>query len=72
MLKPFCLILPHRSPFGSGLAGQDMAALDGDGGVLKDSAGNKATRDIVQFVPISKYPVVSAKLLLGITIEPYS
>eukprot|EP00752_Nemacystus_decipiens_P006392 g5760.t1 len=33
----------------------DMDALDGDGEMLKDHAGNKATRDIVQFVPFSKY-----------------
>eukprot|EP00903_Cladosiphon_okamuranus_P012541 g11743.t2 len=33
----------------------DMAALDGDGDMLKDHAGTKASRDIVQFVPFSKY-----------------
>ncbi|CAM9104353.1 unnamed protein product [Pylaiella littoralis] len=33
----------------------DMAALDGDGGMLQDSARTKASRDIVQFVPFSKY-----------------
>lgn len=36
-----------------------MSVLDGDGGVLKDSANNVASRDIVQFVPFSKYPEVS-------------
>lgn len=35
-----------------------MAALDGDGDMLKDHAGTKATRDIVQFVPFSKYNLV--------------
>lgn len=39
--------------------GQDMSELDGDDGILRDSEGNKATRDIVQFVPFSKYPPVS-------------
>lgn len=38
---------------------QDMDALDGDGGMLKDHAGTKASRDIVQFVPFSKYNLVS-------------
>ncbi|CAB1102218.1 unnamed protein product [Ectocarpus sp. CCAP 1310/34] len=33
----------------------DMSRLDGDGGMLEDSARTKATRDIVQFVPFSKY-----------------
>ncbi|CAM9640078.1 unnamed protein product [Scytosiphon promiscuus] len=33
----------------------DMSMLDGDGGLLRDSAGTKASRDIVQFVPFSKY-----------------
>lgn len=36
-----------------------MAALDGDGGMLQDSARTKASRDIVQFVPFSKYNMVS-------------
>lgn len=35
-----------------------MAALDGDGDMLKDHAGTKATRDIVQFVPFSRYNLV--------------
>lgn len=38
-----------------------MNALDGDGQRLKDSAGFTATRDIVQFVPFSKYPPVRRK-----------
>ena len=37
-----------------------MSALDGDGGMLMDSSRNVATRDIVQFVPFSKYSGVSA------------
>lgn len=41
---------------------QDMNALDGDGGRLRDSAGTTATRDIVQFVPFSKYPPVSPQI----------
>lgn len=41
-----------------------MDALDGDGGRLKDSARNTATRDIVQFVPFSKYPPVRKKASL--------
>lgn len=32
-----------------------MEFLDGDGGRLKDSSGRVATRDIVQFVPFSKF-----------------
>ncbi|CAM9733747.1 unnamed protein product, partial [Hapterophycus canaliculatus] len=36
-----------------------MSMLDGDGGLLRDSAGTKAARDIVQFVPFSKYNLVS-------------
>lgn len=38
---------------------KDMDALDGDGDMLKDHTGTKATRDIVQFVPFSKYNLVS-------------
>lgn len=36
-----------------------MKALDGDGGLLRDSAHRTAKRDIVQFVPLSKYSSVS-------------
>lgn len=32
-----------------------MNELDGDGGMLKDEIGNKAARDIVQFVPFNKF-----------------
>ena len=32
-----------------------MEVLDGDGGVLKNSKFQSAKRDIVQFVPFSKY-----------------
>lgn len=32
-----------------------MDILDSDQGFLKDSLGNQATRDIVQFVPFKKY-----------------
>ncbi|CAN0038905.1 unnamed protein product, partial [Discosporangium mesarthrocarpum] len=35
----------------------DMNMLDGDDGVLRDSSGNRAARDIVQFVPLSRYEV---------------
>lgn len=35
----------------------DMDRLDGDDGVLKNSRGEAAARDIVQFVPFSKYGV---------------
>lgn len=41
---------------------KDMDALDGDGDMLKDHAGTKATRDIVQFVPFSKYNLVSGSV----------
>lgn len=44
---------------------QDMSALDGDGGMLKDYSGNVATRDIVQFVPFSKYSGVSTREILA-------
>ena len=36
-----------------------MDALDGDDGVLRDGFGNKARRDIVQFVPFRKFVKVS-------------
>lgn len=35
-----------------------MSVLDGDGGLLRDSVGTNASRDIVQFVPFSKYNLV--------------
>ncbi|KAK5580936.1 hypothetical protein RB653_000963 [Dictyostelium firmibasis] len=34
---------------------ENMDLLDGDGGFLKDYKGNKAKRDIVQFVPFNKF-----------------
>ncbi len=45
-----------------GVGGADfsaMDALDSDGGLLKDPYGNKARRDIVQFVPMRKFAHVS-------------
>lgn len=33
-----------------------METLDGDGGVLSDTRGNRAARDIVQFVPFREFP----------------
>ena len=39
-----------------------MEALDGDGGVLKSSKFKAAKRDIVQFVPFSKYAMSPSRL----------
>lgn len=35
---------------------EEMDILDSDKGMLEDEAGNKAARDIVQFVPFKKHP----------------
>lgn len=39
---------------------QNMTVLDGDEGVLRNSSGQATARDIVQFIPFSRYPVVRA------------
>ncbi|CAM9119071.1 unnamed protein product, partial [Laminaria digitata] len=56
-----CLVAASNLPLSVVIVGvgqadfTDMSALDGDGGMLMDSSRNVATRDIVQFVPFSKY-----------------
>ena len=49
-----------------GVGGADfsaMDALDSDGDLLKDTYGNKARRDIVQFVPMRKFAHVSIEFV---------
>jgi hypothetical protein len=46
-----------------------MKRLDGDGGTLRDRVGTAAPRDIVQFVPFSKYKCSSAALAADVLAE---
>ena len=44
-----------------------MDALDCDTGLLRDQSGHVAQRDIVQFVPFSKFEVVIIGLIVSVT-----